>query len=60
MKDLGALSFLAALVFLLVWMALSIPVVEWSWSTRECVQVIPPESGSCDQLPKRYERAWVR
>ena len=60
MKELIAGALLAALFLLMIWMALSIPVVEWSWSTKECVRVIPHEAGTCDQLPKRYEKAWVR
>ena len=43
-----------------LWMALAVPVVEWSWTTGECVRVLPPEAGRCDQLPERYERVWVR
>ena len=63
MKTLIAGALVAALfsiLFLLAWMALSVPLVEWSWSTQECVRVIPPEAGACDQLPTRYERVWVR
>ena len=48
------------LVFALIWLALSIPVVEWSWTSKECIRVIPPEAGTCDQLPDRYEPVWVR
>ena len=51
---------LSVLIFGLIWLAFSIPVVEWSWTTLECVRVIPPEAGTCDDLPKRYERVWVR
>ena len=60
MKGLGALAILAALFFLVTWIALSVPVVEWSWTTQECVSVSPHEAGTCDQLPERYERVWVR
>lgn len=61
MKDLVGFTLLvAALFFFLTWLALSVPVVRWSWSTRECVQVIPRAAGTCNQLPKRYERVWVR
>ena len=41
--------FLVLLCLLVIWMALSMPVVEWSWSTGECVRVLPPEAGDCDQ-----------
>ena len=57
---LASATVLFFLCLLLIWMALSMPVVEWSWTTGECVQVIPPEAGDCDQLPERYERVWVR
>ena len=61
MKDLAGFTLLvAAMFFFLIWLALSVPIVEWSWSTRECVRVIPPEAGTCNQLPKRYERVWVQ
>ena len=60
MKEITAGALLAALVFLMIWMALSIPVVEVSWATKECVRVVPTEAGSCDQLPDRYDRVWVR
>ena len=60
MKSLGALVILFVLFLLLAWAVLSIPVVEWSWTTKECVSVSPPEAGTCDQLPARYERVWVR
>ena len=59
MKDLAAGAFLVALFLLLAWMALSVPVVEFSWETKECIRVIPPEAGTCAQLPKRYEWRWV-
>ena len=60
MRDFFAVALVAAMWLLLIWTALSVPVVEWSWTAKECVRVIPPEAGTCDQLPKRYERVWVR
>ena len=60
MKDLIAVTLWAALFLLMTWTALSIPVVEVSWTTKECVRVVPTEAGTCDQLPDRYERVWVR
>ena len=60
MKNLFAGALLAALFLLMVWMALTVPVVEWSWTTGTCVSVEPASAGSCDNLPERYERAWVR
>ena len=53
--------FAVTVIFIVVmWMALTVPVVEWSWANGECVRVLPPEAGRCDQLPARYERVWVR
>ena len=43
-----------------IWNVAAVPVVEWSWTTGECVRVEPTEAGRCDQLPERYERVWVR
>ena len=59
-KEFFAGVFLVALVFFLIWLAVSVPVVEWSGTTGECVRVIPPEAGTCDQLPERYEPEWVQ
>ena len=60
MKALFPIALLALCFFALTWIALSVPVVEWSWSAQECVSVSPAEAGTCDQLPERYERVWVR
>ena len=60
MKDLLAVALLAALLLLAVWAASSVPAVEFSWTTKECVRVIPPEAGTCDDLPERYEKVWVQ
>ena len=54
-----AFAILAILYLVVIWMALVLPVVEWSWTNGECVRVLPPEAGRCDQLPDRYERVWV-
>ena len=60
MKNFTAFVALTLLWFLIIWIAESIPVVEWSWTTQECVRVFPPEAGTCDLLPERYEKVWVR
>ena len=60
---LCAFAIIALVAFLYLWLiriSLAVPVVEWSWTTGECVRVLPPEAGRCDQLPERYERVWVR
>lgn len=36
------------------------PVVEVSHETATCVRVLPPEAGSCEDLPARYELVWVK
>ena len=60
MSRLFAVALLAAMFLWIIWTAVSIPVVEWSWTRQECVRVIPPKAGTCAQLPDRYERVWVR
>ena len=60
LKELVAVVLLAALVLFLIWLANRVPVVDWSWATKECVRVVPSEAGTCDQLPKRYESVWVQ
>jgi len=37
---------------------LSLPVVEFSWSTKECVSV-SIDAFTCDNLPEKYESIWV-
>jgi len=37
---------------------LSLPTVQVSNSTGECVRVLP--EGSCDNLPPKYVREWVK
>ena len=60
MKNIFAAFLLAMMWIAVLWMAVSVPVVEWSWLTGECVRVVPPEAGTCNELPGRYERVWVR
>ena len=60
MKELAATALLSGLFCVVIWAALRVPIVEWSWTTRECVQVLPSEAGNCEQLPGRYTRVWVR
>ena len=42
--------------------AVSIPDVQVSHSTNECVQVInyTDEKFSCENMPKRYSKVWVK
>ena len=60
MGRLFAVALLAAMFLWIIWTALAMPVVEWSWTRDECVQVIPAEAGTCDELPDRFERVWVQ
>jgi hypothetical protein len=39
--------------------ALSLPVVQRSTSTGECVHVLSDAHVTCDRLPKRYSVEWV-
>ena len=58
--SVALLALLALMYLVVIWTVLILPVVEWSWTTGECVLVLPTEAGRCDQLPERYERVWVR
>lgn len=37
----------------------NLPVVQFSWSTGECIQVIGG-SGDCNTLPEKYVHQWVK
>ena len=39
---------------------LSIPEVQVSNATGQCVRVIPADAGTCENLPDRYVRVWVQ
>ncbi len=41
------------------YLALNTPVVQFTHLTHKCLQVIPPEAGTCTHLPKRYEEEIV-
>lgn len=40
--------------------AASFPVVYFSWSTGECVQVYGKVGESCENLPRRYSKEWTK
>lgn len=40
--------------------SISLPIVYWSVSKDECVEVIGDENYDCSNLPKKYERIWVK
>ena len=40
--------------------AMSTPTVHRSWSTKRCIEVMPPTAGTCDDLPDRYDVVWMR
>lgn len=46
------------LIGLMIFVVKPLPVVQISYQTKECIQVLP--QGSCDELPSKYEREWVR
>ncbi len=54
------LAVLGSAVFVVLGDALSLPVVEYSYSSGECVRVIGPTLYTCDNLPRRYQHVWVR
>lgn len=57
---LACLFLVAVTITWLFWDGLGIPSVHWSWSTRECVKVVPAKAGSCDNLPEKYDLIWVK
>lgn len=38
----------------------SIPVVHKSYSSQQCVRVVPITAGSCDNLPEKFTLIWTR
>jgi TRAP-type mannitol/chloroaromatic compound transport system permease small subunit len=52
---LCAIAFIVGAVLAFAWA--DMPIVQFSWKSGECVQVIG--AGSCDNLPKKYEHQWV-
>lgn len=42
--------------------ALSLPEVEFSYSTKKCVKVIDADGGvhSCKHLPRKFYHVWVK
>jgi len=41
---------------------IDLPVVEQSYTTKECVRVVMPNGseGTCQALPSKYRLAWVQ
>lgn len=41
---------------------IDLPVVEHSYTTKECVRVVLPNGseGKCQELPSKYRMAWVQ
>ena len=59
MKEIVCLS-AVAVVWVLMWlMAHSTPTVRMTWPDRECIEVVPPEAGTCAELPARHDVQWV-
>ena len=54
---LGAAAAVIALAFAVAGY-FSLPTVQISHSTGECVRVLP-ENG-CDEIPKKYKKEWVK
>ena len=61
-----ALEFLMGLVIFAAllyafWAFLNMPEVEVSHATGECVRVVYADgkTGSCDEMPERFDRVWV-
>lgn len=59
LKDLLLLGLIPAMVVVGLHVWASTPVVHFSWSTQQCVEVVFGE-GTCDNLPEKFERVWVK
>lgn len=55
MKMIACWVLVLTLFSVIVYLALTTPVVQFTHHTHKCVSVIPPEAGTCTNLPKRYE-----
>ena len=40
--------------------ALDVPVVQYSNSTKQCVNVLYTTDYNCDNLPTKYSKEWVK
>jgi hypothetical protein len=61
LKNIAGVATLFVCFSALVVSCMMTPVVEMSHLTGKCVNVISNDaSHSCDNLPKRYDRVWVR
>jgi hypothetical protein len=47
------------LILFLISLLTSFPLVEFSWSTQDCVRVVYG-NGSCENLPEKYQMVWVK
>lgn len=59
---MGIIWFIFAPILIIVYLAslwASVPVVQFSWSTQSCIEVVFGE-GDCNNLPKKYTREWVK
>lgn len=58
---IAAIFLLASLFLAILHTWASTPIVQFSWSTKQCVQVIGGAQGeTCEQLPRRFEKEWVK
>lgn len=39
---------------------LNLPIVQTSWTTKKCVNVIPANAGTCKNLPNKYHHEYIR
>lgn len=61
-KDLCLLGLVFGAILGVVYHALGTPEVEYSWSTKQCVRVVYMDGtfGSCDKLPSKFDKVWVK
>lgn len=61
-ESAAALVLVVGIIGFLVWLAVSasdLPTVQESWSRKECVRVVGDGGYSCENLPAKYNHAWV-
>ena len=61
--DILPVAVFIAMIVLMVKLAidaLDVPVVQYSVTTKQCVNVLYTTDYTCDNLPTKYTKEWVR
>lgn len=59
-EEIAIISIVSIVFAALVWYATGVPQVQISNTTQKCVKVVPASAGTCENLPAKYERVWVK